>query len=179
MSTGRRILETERLYLREITPDDADVCYQLNSDPEVIRYTGDAAFADVSEARRFLTNYDQYRKFGMGRWAMIEKSSGNFLGWCGLKYSADIDEYDIGSRLFRDKWGNGFATESAKACIDYGFGPLNLSMIVGRAMKLNNRSIRVLSKIGLTYWKDDACGEADGVVYKIEKFPSQTEDTGC
>jgi [ribosomal protein S5]-alanine N-acetyltransferase len=179
LSGGRRILETTRLFLRELTPDDAQVCYDLNSDPEVIRYTGDSSFADVAEAHRFLSNYDQYRKYGIGRWGVIVKSTGKFIGWCGLKYSADVDEYDIGFRFFRDQWNKGYATESASACIRYGFDTLRLTMIVGRAMKVNTPSINVLKKIGLTYWKDDACGNADGVIYRIEKDPSPEESIDC
>ncbi len=167
------ILETPRLLLREFTPADAEICYLLNSDPEVIKYTGDAAFADVQEARRFLERYDQYRKFGVGRWAVFAKSDRQFLGWSGLKYSPDLDEYDIGFRFFRTHWNKGYATESATACIKMGFEQLNLQMIVGRAMKANTASIKVLQKIGLRYWKDDACGDADGVIYKIEKDPGQ------
>src|SRR4249919_969774 len=154
----RKILETERLWLREITPDDAETFFLLNSDPEVIKYTGDAAFADVKEAHRFLTNYDQYRKYGIGRWCVLEKNSDKIVGWCGLKYSPDVDEYDIGFRFFRDQWNKGYATESSKACVRFGFEEKNLPMIVGRAMKLNTASIKVLVKSGLTYWKDDACG---------------------
>ena len=178
-ASGKPILETGRLLLREITPDDAAACYLLNSDPEVIRYTGDEAFADVAAAHKFLSNYDQYRKYGVGRWAVILKEDNGFLGWCGLKYSADVDEYDIGFRFFRAQWGKGYATESAKGCIDYGFKMLNLDMIVGRAMKANTASISVLSKIGLTYWKDDACGNADGVIYRIERLPGTGEGNPC
>lgn len=165
----RKILETERLWLREIIPEDAETFFLLNSDPEVIKYTGDVAFADVNAAHRFLTNYDQYRKYGIGRWCVLTKEKNEILGWCGLKYSPDVDEYDIGFRLFREHWNKGYATESSKACINYGFKEKNIPMIVGRAMKVNFASIKVLIKSGLTYWKDNACGDADGVVYKIEK----------
>jgi ribosomal-protein-alanine N-acetyltransferase len=170
MSSGvHKILETQRLWLREITPDDAEMFFRLNSDPEVMRYTGDVAFTSIDEAHRFLANYDQYRKYGLGRWCVLEKNTEKIIGWCGLKYSPEVDEYDIGFRFFRDQWNKGYATESAKACIKLGFEEKNLPMIVGRAMKLNVASIRVLVKSGLTYWKDDACGLADGVIYKIEK----------
>jgi ribosomal-protein-alanine N-acetyltransferase len=178
-SLPANILETERLWLREITPDDAECFYLLNSDPEVMKYTGDSPFKDVDEARRFLSQYDQYRKYGVGRWAVLKKESNEVLGWCGLKYSADLDEYDVGYRFFRSQWNKGYATESAKACIDLGFNHKNLSVIVGRAMKVNLASIRVLAKIGLSYWKDDACGMADGVIYKIEKDGSSESAHPC
>src|SRR5690606_1427647 len=155
------------------------MCFKLNSDPEVIQYTGDAAFDSVQEAHRFLSNYDHYRKYGIGRWGVISKENEQFLGWCGLKYSADVDEYDIGFRFFREQWNKGYATEAGKACVDFGFDKLNLNMIVGRPMKMNVSSIKVLTKIGLSYWKDDACGMADGVIYKIERQPGTAAENPC
>lgn len=163
------IHETTRLILREMTPEDAQGAYDLNSDPEVIQYTGDKSFETVEEARIFLTNYDHYRKYGFGRWAVIRKEDNAFLGWCGLKYTPEKDEYDIGFRFFKKYWNKGYATEAATACLEKGFNEFNMQVIVGRAMKDNTASIHVLQKIGLRYWKDDGCGGEAGVVYKMER----------
>ena len=163
------ILETERLFLREITAADAVIAYELNLDPEVIRYTGDDPFDSIEEARQFLQSYDHYEKYGFGRWGVIRKEDGEFLGWCGLKYTADLDEYDIGFRFFKKHWNKGYATEAAKACIELGFREHGMTVIVGRAMKENTGSVRVLEKIGLTFTGTfDFDGEA-GVIYKIAR----------
>ena len=143
--------ETERLILREITPDDAEQTYLLNLDPEVVQYTGDDSFESVEAARHFLKQYDHYRRYGFGRWGVIRKSDGAFLGWCGLKYSAERDEYDIGFRFFKKYWNQGYATEAAMACLEMGFGHFAMPRIVGRAMVANTASIRVLEKVGLKY----------------------------
>lgn len=164
-----RHMETERLLLREITPDDAAFAYELNADPDVLRYTGDDPFASIEEARTFLTQYDHYRKYGFGRWAVVLKETGELLGWCGLKYTESINEYDVGYRFFKKHWNRGYATEAAAYCVKLGFSEFGMQQIVGRAMKENLPSIRVLEKIGLSYWKDDACGNQEGVIYKIEK----------
>lgn len=162
------ILQTTRLTLRELTAADAENFYTLNADPEVIRYTGDGAFESVAAAKEFLENYSHYKEYGFGRWAVIRKEDGAFLGWCGLKYSPESDEHDIGFRFFREYWGQGYATEAAQACLDYGFGTLGLTTILGRAMKANAASVKVLEKIGMAYWKEmDFHGDA-GVIYKIE-----------
>jgi RimJ/RimL family protein N-acetyltransferase len=160
------ILETGRLYLRQIVPKDAETVYMLNLDQEVIRYTGDRPFTDIDTAGKFLVNYDHYKKYGFGRWAVINKQDNVFLGWCGLKYSANTNDHDIGFRFFRKYWNKGYATESANACIEYGFGKLGLPFIVGRALKANVASIRVLEKIGLTYLSDFDFEGHDGVIYK-------------
>jgi [ribosomal protein S5]-alanine N-acetyltransferase len=132
----------------------------------VVRYTGDAPFSSVEDAFNFLINYDHYNLYGFGRWAVIHKSDSEFAGWCGLKYTPERDEHDIGFRFFKKHWNKGFATESAKACLDYGFRRLGLKTIVGRAMKANTASINVLQKTGMTYWKEEDCGHATGVVYR-------------
>ncbi len=160
-----KILETQRLYLREITPEDAEYAYGLNLDPEVIKYTGDEPFESVSSARTFLENYDQYKKYGFGRWAVINKTDHEFLGWCGLKYTADLNEVDIGFRFFKKHWNRGYATESAKACLDLGFNNFGILNIVGRAMKENFRSIAVLEKIGMIYCRPYDFEGEQGVIY--------------
>ena len=157
-------LETERLYLREITPADAQFAYDLNLDEEVIRYTGDDAFESVEEAKEFFEKYDHYSKYGFGRWAVVRKSDDEILGWCGLKYSEEKDEFDIGFRFFRKHWNSGYATESAIACLNVGFEKFNMKTIVGRARKENFASIRVLEKLGLTHSKSY---EEDGQNWEV------------
>jgi RimJ/RimL family protein N-acetyltransferase len=152
-----------------MTPADGESAYLLNSDPDVIRYTGDRAFESIEQASEFLAKYDHYSKYGFGRWAVINKNTHAFVGWCGLKYTADKKEFDIGYRLHKKFWNMGFATESATPCISLGFEKFNMPSIVGRAMKQNGASIRVLEKIGLKYWKDDLCDGKDGVIYKIDR----------
>lgn len=171
-----KITETERTYLREITKEDAENAYLLNLDPEVIKYTGDVSFESIEEARTFLEGYDHYKKYGFGRWAVIRKSDHRFLGWCGLKYSVDKNEFDIGFRFFKDCWNKGFATESAKACLELGFNTFNMQEIVGRAMKENLASINVLKKLGMKFKEFSDCGENEGVIYSITQKEYHTRN---
>lgn len=163
------ILETNRLLLRELNTNDAENFFGLNNNPNVIKYTGDSAFKSIDEAGEFLENYKDYRLNGYGRWAVIHKETSKFIGWCGLKFDEIGNETDIGFRFFEEVWNKGYATESAKACLIYGFEKLKLKRIVGRAMKKNRSSIRVLEKIGLEYEKDAEFEGCDAVIYKIEK----------
>ena len=163
------ILETDRLLLRELNIQDCTGFYELNLNPNVIKYTGDKAFKNSAEAESFLLNYKDYENNGFGRWAVIHKSDEQFLGWCGLKYVKEIDETDIGFRFFEEYWNRGFATESARACLKYGFEKLNLSSIVGRAMAENTASIKVLEKLGMTYEKEFDFDEHRGLIYRIQK----------
>lgn len=165
----KMILETDRFLLRELDVSDAENFYELNLNSNVIKYTGDKAFDNIEEAKVFLENYKDYQLNGYGRWAVIEKKSNNFLGWCGLKYDKNSDETDIGFRFFEEYWNKGFATESAKACIDFGFNELKLESIIGRAMKENTASVKVLEKIGLKFEREFNFNGNEGVIYKIKK----------
>lgn len=160
-----KILETPRIYLREMTPEDAENAYWLNLDPEVLQYTGDDPFESVEEAREFLEKYESYRTYGFGRWAMILKETGEYLGWCGLKYTPELDEFDIGYRLLKKFWGKGYATEAAEACLELGFNHFGMQTIVGRAMPENGASVRVLEKIGLTFFENRMTEGKEEVVY--------------
>jgi ribosomal-protein-alanine N-acetyltransferase len=154
------VIETPRLILREFLMEDAPFVFELNADREVIQYTGDTAFSNLSEAIALIQNYDQYKKHGYGRWTILRKEDFAYLGWCGLKYNADIKQTDLGFRLMKRYWGKGYATEAAQACLDYGFEHLDLAKIIGRAMIKNHSSIRVLTKIGMKFEKEfEAHGE--------------------
>jgi len=163
------LISTDRLMLRPFRLEDASDLYGLNLDPTVMRYTGDQPFGSVADAKKFVETYDHCALHGFGRWAVELQSSNTFIGWCGLKRHPD-GMVDLGFRFLKQHWNKGYATEAAKACLEYGFGVLQLEEIVGRAARQNVASIRVLEKIGMRYWKDDACeGIPDSVYYKLEK----------
>ena len=147
------VLETPRLLLREFLLSDAEDMYALNSNWEVIQYTGDTSFESLEAAREFLRNYDPYSKTGMGRWLVIRKSDKACLGWCGLKWH-EGDWIDLGYRFFQEYWNQGYATESSQYCLDYGFNELNLKEIFATVMPENIGSVRVLEKLGFQFIKE-------------------------
>jgi [ribosomal protein S5]-alanine N-acetyltransferase len=167
---GEVILETERLLFRKFTIDDAELIYDLNFDPEVTKYTKDP-ITDVGHARKVLEEVilPQYALYGHGRWALLLKENGEFIGWCGLKYRPELDEIDLGYRFKKKFWGKGYATEAAKASIDYGFGKLNLKTITGRALPGNDASVKVLEKCGMKYIGIQNVDGYDRITYQIIK----------
>lgn len=162
------ILETERLVLRHFTMADAPLIYELNKDADVVRYTGDP-IKDIPHAEQVLTNtiLPQYSLYNYGRWAVHEKSTGLFIGWCGLKYRPERQEIDLGYRFKKTAWGKGYATEAAVACIKYGFEKLDLKRIVGRAVPENKASLSVLEKCGMQYIGDDLVDNHLAKTYEI------------
>lgn len=144
--------ETERLSLRKLRKDDVDLIVQLNSDPEVMKYIGEPD-SSVDNARDYVEmRVDGYAKLdGLGIFVAEDKSLQVPIGWFCLKYLDDTKEIEIGFRLLKEFWGQGFATEGAKHLLDHGFRNLGLEEIVGVALPSNLPSRNVLTKIGLEY----------------------------
>ena len=164
------ILETPRLLLRKKVVEDAPFFFELNSNILVTQYTGDGPFENLTAAEDIVKYViGQYEQNGYGRWMVIEKETNKPIGWCGLKYHSDTKETDIGYRFLQSAWGKGFATESAKACLDYGFKHFNLNQIIGNAMKANSASINVFKKLGMTYLNDTLIDDVPSVTYQIIK----------
>ncbi len=150
------VIETQRLILRTFTSADAHLIYELNKDPDVIRYTMDPV-KHLEQAVEILekTILPQYALYNHGRWAVQTKSDMQFIGWCGLKARPERKEIDLGYRFLKETWGKGYATEAAAASLNYGFAKLNLPRIVGRAMPENIASLKVLEKCGMKYYCDE------------------------
>ena len=147
------IFETDRLLLREYVKEDAEAFFQLNTDPEVLRFVPDKALQSVEQARQILIDHPiaDYQKHGFGRGACILKSTGENIGFAGLKYLEELDEVDVAYRLMPAHWGQGLASEAALASVRYGFADLGLKHIIGLVMPDNVASVRVLEKTGLRY----------------------------
>jgi RimJ/RimL family protein N-acetyltransferase len=146
------VFETDRLLLRNFTEEDAPLLYELNLDPEVTRYTLDPV-VDLGHAKKILQEVilPQYGLYNHGRWAVHLKPNLEFIGWCGLKSLPERQEVDLGYRFMKRFWGQGFATESAVATLNFGFKSLYVKRIVGRALPGNKASIKVLQKCGMSY----------------------------
>ncbi len=146
-----RVLETERLYLRRFLPKDATALLSMNNNPKVMQYTGDVAFKNIHEAEQFITNYNPYDQYQMGRWAVCCKKQGAFLGWCGLKYHPEENYVDLGYRFMEKHWKKGYATEACKGVISYAFNKLRIQNIYVYAQVKNEASIKVALKSGLQF----------------------------
>lgn len=166
----KAILETERLLLREFVEEDAEWFYRLNSNPEVLRFVPDKTLQSVEQARQILIDHPitDYQKHGFGRGACILKSTGEQIGFAGLKYLPELGEVDVAYRLMPSHWGNGLATEVALASVHHGFANIGLKQIIGLAMPANTASIRVLEKAGLRYSEKALLWEHEFLKYIIK-----------
>lgn len=138
-------------------PEDEQGIFQLDSNPQVTKYLHMEQMTTVEEAQQVIQRVrQQYLDFGIGRWTVIEKDTGDFIGWCGLKWITDhesgkTDFHDVGYRLIPTAWGKGYATESTIAALQYAFTGMNLKEVIGMCHEENKASRRVLEKCGLKF----------------------------
>jgi RimJ/RimL family protein N-acetyltransferase len=147
------ILETDRLYLREIISSDDEKMFEMDSDPEVYKFLGRKPIRDIGESRQLIKSiHKQYKENGIGRWAIINKETNEFMGWTGFKLEKEelngySDYYDLRFRLLRKYWGKGYITEASKAAIEYAFEKLDIKEICSMTLVENEKSQRVLQKL--------------------------------
>jgi ribosomal-protein-alanine N-acetyltransferase len=147
----RTSLETPRLRLRLFTHDDLQIMFELNSDPEVIKYA-DSPVRDMEEVRQRLEQgplFD-YEKYGYGRFAVELKETGKVIGFCGIKYLPEIDLPEVGYRYLKEYWGRGIGTEAAKACVEFAREDLKIKKLVALIVPENIASIKVAEKLGMS-----------------------------
>lgn len=148
------VIETARLRLRPFTLDDAEAYYQtIMRDPDVRRYLPGGQPLPREQAVPTLRYFmDYWSAHGMGGLAIIHIAENKLIGQCGLqivpKSETDVEVYYA---LAKDYWGQGIATEAARACLRYGFETLKLDQIVALFMPENKASERVMIKLGMTY----------------------------
>ena len=168
----KTLIETERLLLREITLTDKEDLFQLHSDPEVQKLTGETVVESLTEIEQAIqTRISDYKKYGYGRLAVIKKETNEFIGWAGLCYLPEFNQVDLGYRLKKEFWGKGYATEASKAIIEHGFNVLQLDLIIAIALPQNKDSIKVMEKVGMVFDKKAPYDEKiqDATWYKLER----------
>ena len=150
-------LETKSLILRQLTQNDADNLFKLDTDSEVMRFIngGKPTEYDVIQNKILPQWLEYYKKYqGYGFWAAIEKSSHEFIGWFHFKPALDNqDEIELGYRLRKAVWSKGYATEGSRALILKGFKELGTQRVVAIALPIHKASIRVMEKLGLKFEK--------------------------
>ena len=169
MAVKEPLKATARLILRELEESDARDLYLLNSDPKVLRYTGDRPFLNQAAAAAFIRDYQHYSQNGFGRWAVTLADSGRFAGICGLNRDPLSNEVDLAFRIFPRYWARGIATEAAAAALALGFKKFELDTIISRAMRENLPSISILQKLGMRFREVSEDQDVFWLVYTISR----------
>jgi RimJ/RimL family protein N-acetyltransferase len=155
------VLRTERLILRPWRREDLEPFAALNADDRVTATLGgslDRATSDAMAARII----DEFAKFGYGRWAVELPGVAPFIGFIGIAAPSFEAHFtpavEIGWRLAFDHWGNGYATEGARAALDFGFRRAGLKEIVSFTAASNTRSRSVMERLGMHCGRRDDFG---------------------
>lgn len=151
----KKILETERLLLREFDLDDAEFIVELLNSPGWHEFIGNKKVRTAENAKKYLENgpLKSYRENGFGLWMVELKFVGVPIGTCGLIKRDSLDDVDIGFAMLPDFAGIGYGFEAASATLNYAKNKIGLKRIVAITLEKNTASIKLLEKIGLSYEK--------------------------
>jgi RimJ/RimL family protein N-acetyltransferase len=148
-----QILETERLSLRRLSADDAAFIFELVNDPAWLRFIGDRGVRTLEQARDYILNgpVEMYRRVGFGLFMVELKHSATPIGICGLIERAGLADVDIGFAFLPAFRAHGYAYESAAAIMAYAQDTLGLARVVAITAPDNQRSIALLTRLGLSF----------------------------
>ena len=164
-------LETKRLYIRPFRIDDTHALHQIFGDVRVMARIPSGPSLTLDETRRRVEKIIEWQdKDGLSLWALEHKDSRFLIGDCGLiPVEGQGPEIEISYDIAYAFWGQGYATEAARACLRYGFEQLNLDRIIGLTYADHTASRRVLQKIGMKYEKSVCYYDRELVQYNISK----------
>lgn len=147
------VLRTERLSLRKITAEDAAFVLEVLNDPSFLRHIGDRKVRSIEDAVQYIAKGPQasYEKNGFGMWLVELKDSGEPIGICGLVKRDVLEDVDIGYAFLPRFWSKGYALESTTAVQRHAFDVIGVPRLLAVVNADNERSIRVLEKIGMKY----------------------------
>ena len=147
------ILETERLRLRQLSPADATFICELVNEPSFLENIGDRNVRSEADAVRYIENgpMASYERYGFGLYKVELKQTGTPIGICGPLKRDTLEYPDIGFAFLPRHWGQGYALESASAIMDYSRRVLRMTDIAAITTPTNERSIKLLQKIGFKF----------------------------
>lgn len=141
--------------MRRLTPDDLDSYAAMYADPDVMRYLEDGRPLDRAAAWRSMAlHLGHWELRGYGQWALVERTSGRFVGRAGLWQPEGWPGLEVGWILARPYWGRGFATEAAQAALTYAFEAIGAESVCSLIIPQNAPSIRVAERLGEHYERD-------------------------
>ncbi|MFG1927778.1 GNAT family N-acetyltransferase [Cryptosporangium sp. NPDC048952] len=163
----RYVIETERLFLRPLTVDDVDTIVDLHADPRVNQFVG--SYTRAEALARLTTIERQWNERGHGQCAVELKSTGELIGRSGLRYWDEFDETEVGWTFRAEHWGHGYATEAARACVDWGFAHLPIDYLTAMIRPANLASIRVAERLGFSVRRDDVLGNEPITIFALNR----------
>jgi ribosomal-protein-alanine N-acetyltransferase len=171
-----KILETKRLLLRHLEPDDLDDLFRLYRDPDIRRYfpEGTLTYEETKEELEwFFNGHPEHPELGL--WATIHKDSNQFIGRCGLlPWTIDGSyEVEVAYMIAKEYWRQGLGSEAAQAILEYGFDHLQVSRLICMIDKENQASMKVAQKIGMSFEREAVDETGPFLIYSRHKFDDE------
>lgn len=159
--------ETERLLLRQPSLADLEAYVDIHEDPDVKRYLASVGQSSgrIAAWRMIALLMGHWQLLGYGQWTVVEKASGEIVGRVGLWNPEGWPGLEIGWVLHRSRWGRGYATEAARASVEYAFDVVGADHVISQIHPDNARSIRVATKIGETFEREGKLGDQTVHIY--------------
>lgn len=163
-------IQTERLLLSELTPDDAGFILQLLNEPSFLDNIGDRGVRDLDGAVRYILDgpVNSYARYGHGLLRVSLRDSGEPIGMCGLLKRDTLPDADLGYAFLPRHWSRGYAIESGTAVLRHAREVLALPRVLGLVDPANRPSIKVLERLGLRFERELRMGEEDLHVFTTE-----------
>lgn len=165
--TLARMIETERLFMRPLSLADVDAFVDLHADPRVNRFVGSHSRERAREKLGAVER--QWEERGHGLCAVELKATGEFIGRSGLQYWTQYDEVELGWTFRAEHWGHGYATEAARAWLDWGFATLDAAYFTALIRPGNEPSVRVAERLGFSPRRQDTLAGAPVAVYAVDR----------
>jgi ribosomal-protein-alanine N-acetyltransferase len=143
---------TPRLVLRPWSLADTGRLFDILREKDIFLYFPRTTPPSMDKVEKYITHHqDHWQQLGYGHWAVTLRAGSQLIGWNGLEYLPETEETEVAYLLSRQLWGQGYATEAARAALKFGFETAGLERIIGLVHPENSASRRVLEKCGLIY----------------------------
>ena len=167
---GLPALETDRLLLRPWSLDDIEGLYKVWADPQVRRYLWDDEVISRERAaatvRKCVASASEH---GVGLWCLLPKPGDVLAGFCGFRFIDESAAIELLYGLLPEYWGQGLATEAARAALQYGFEAGLFERVYGRTDVANVASVRVMERLGMKFERESHIGALPTLIYSLAR----------
>jgi RimJ/RimL family protein N-acetyltransferase len=174
MSAKIPSIQTAHLTLCPLQPEDAQVLLRVYQVEGVLQYFPNTTPPPFEKVQKFIAGQEKHwAEYGYGNWGIRPAGERQIVGWAGLQYVSELDETEVGYLLNRPFWGKGYATEAARASLQFGFENLGFDHIIALVHPDNLGSRRVLEKCGMIYIENKVLWGLEMRRYRLEKVDFQ------
>ncbi|MFK7915306.1 MAG: GNAT family N-acetyltransferase [Pseudomonadales bacterium] len=168
MNNHTLIVQSSRLIIRQLSLEDAPFTLSLLNEPSWIEFIGDKNVHSIADAEHYLNDgpLAMYARHGLGMYLVAAKDSNRPVGMCGLLKRDTLQDVDLGLAFLPEYWGAGYASEAARAVLDYGRKQLQLARIVAITLPGNTACIALLERLGFAH-EENVSFEPDNEVLRL------------